>query len=41
MNIQEVFPFSINKIHLFDGNKQSIISKASDDVGHVEQTMSL
>jgi len=31
----------INKIHLFVGNKQSIISKASDDVGHLEQTMSL
>jgi len=30
-----------NKIHLFDGNKQSIISKASDDAGHLEQTVSL
>jgi len=31
----------INKIHLFDGNKQSITSKASDDDGHLEQTVSL
>jgi len=31
----------INKIHLLDGNKQSINSKASDDGGHLEQTMSL
>jgi len=31
----------INIIHLFDGNKQSIISKASDDAGHLEQTVSL
>jgi len=31
----------INKIHLFDGNKQSIISKASDDAGHLQQSMSL
>jgi len=31
----------INKVHLFGGNKQSIISKASDDAGHLEQTMSL
>jgi len=30
----------INKVHLFDGNKQSIISKARDDAGHLEQTMS-
>jgi len=32
---------SCYKIHLFDGNKQSIISKASDDAGHLEQTVSL
>jgi len=31
----------ISKIYLFDGNKQSMISKASDDAGHLEQTMSL
>jgi len=31
----------INKIRLFDGNKQSIDSKASDDAGHLEQIMSL
>jgi len=31
----------ISKIHLFDGNKQSINSKACDDVGHLQQTMSL
>ena len=31
----------VNKIHLFDGIKQSIISKASDDDSHLEQTVSL
>jgi len=31
----------INKINLFDDNKQPINSKASDDAGHLEQTISL